>query len=150
MERARLIQGIINMQHGIAPGMKRHDFEPWIDLNLTIGQLKSLFFINAVGSTNVRNLADVLGRTSSEVTRIIDRLVAQGLVSRQENPEDRRMLMLTATKTGNALVDRLHESRLTHMRHILERLSDSELETLASAISIMARAAQVTDGEEKS
>lgn len=147
MERERLIQKIIKMENGINRSVGRHEPEAWMDLNLTIGQLKSLFFISTVGSTNFRNLAVALGRTPPEVTRIIDRLVEQGLVSRRENPKDRRMLVLKTTEAGKALVDRLKESRLSRMRHIMERLSEDELKTLVQGLAILTRVADVPDGE---
>jgi DNA-binding MarR family transcriptional regulator len=118
-----------------------------MDLNLTIGQVKSLFFIDYEGSTNFRKLAAALARTPPDVTRIIDRLVEQGLVNRRENPEDRRMLMLTTTEAGKALAARLRESRMTHIHHMLEQLSEEELATLAKGLAVLARVVSTQAGE---
>jgi len=52
-----------------------------MDLSLTIGQLKSLFFIDFEGSTNFKKLATALGVTPPNVTGIVDHLVEQGLVT---------------------------------------------------------------------
>jgi len=68
--------------------------DAWMELSLSVAQLKSLFFISKEGSTNFKKLAQALRVTPSNVTGIVDHLVEEGLVSRQENPEDRRMLML--------------------------------------------------------
>jgi len=118
-----------------------------LDLNLTIGQLKSLFFIESEGSTNVKKLANALGVTPPDVTRIVDRLVKQGLVNRRENPEDRRMLLLQATEKGGALLARLRENKITHLSHILEHLSTEELTRLAQGLTALVRATEVQRGE---
>ena len=94
---------------GDAPGV-------WLTLNLTIAQLKSLFFINFEGETNLKSLATALGVTPPNVTGIIDRLVEHGLVSREYNQLNRREQVLKLTAGGEELINRLNQltvSRLT-------------------------------------
>jgi len=126
MEKARLIEEIIQLQQRIGYAVRQYAPEAWMDLSLTIGQLKSLFFIDFEVSTNPRKLATALGVTPPNVTAIVDRLVEQGLVSRQENPEDRRMLLLKTTDKGKALLAKLRESRISRMSGILAQLSLKE------------------------
>ena len=141
-DRARLIEEVVQLQRRIGHTMGQYAPHAWMDLNLTIGQLKSLFFIDFQGSTNFKKLADVLGVTPPNVTGIIDRLVGQGLVSRKENPEDRRMFLLKTTDKGKALLARLRESRLSHISDILMQLSLEELATLAQGLTAVARAVE--------
>ncbi len=117
-----------------------------MDLSLTISQLKSLFFIDFEGSTNFKKLATALGVTPPNVTGIVDRLVEQELVSREENPEDRRMLLLKTTDKGKALLAKLRESRISRMSGILARLSLEELSALAQGLTALARAAESQQG----
>ena len=42
----------------------------------------------------------------------MDHLVEEGLVSRQENPQDRRMLMLQLTDKGKALLVKLRRGKV--------------------------------------
>ena len=100
------------------------------------------FFISFEGSTNFKKLADALGVTPPNVTGIVDRLVEQGLVSREENPEDRRMLLLKTTDKGKALLAKLRESRISRMSGILAQLNLEELSALAEGLSAVARAGQ--------
>ncbi len=146
-DRETLIQEIIRLHRGISRNIGRHEPEAWMDLNLTIGQVKSLFFIDSEGSTSSRKLASALGRTPPDATRIIDRLVEQGLVSRRGNPEDRRMLILTTTEAGKALAARLRESRMSHIHNMLEQLNEEELSTLAKGLAVLARAVSNQTGE---
>ena len=145
MDRAELIEEIIQLQQQVVQvehAMERHAPEAWMELSLTIGQLKSLFFIDFEGSTNFKKLATALGVTPPNVTGIIDHLVEQELVSREENPEDRRMLLLKTTDKGKALLARLRESMITRMSGILTQLSLEELSALAKGLSALARAGE--------
>ena len=142
VNRAELTEKIIRLQQ-MSHAMGQYAPEAWMDLNLTIGQLKSLFFIDSEGRTNFRKLATALGVTPPDVTRIIDRLVEQGMVSRRENPEDRRMQLLQATKKGKALLATLRENKTTNLYRILAHLSTDELNTVAQGLSSLVRAAEL-------
>jgi DNA-binding MarR family transcriptional regulator len=113
-----------------------------MELNLTIGQLKSLFFIDFEGSTNFKKLAAALGVTPPNVTGIVDHLVKQELVSREENPGDRRMILIKTTDKGKTLLAKLRERRISRMSGILAQLSLEELTALAKGLSAVARAGE--------
>ena len=120
-----------------------------LDLNLTIGQLKSLFFIGFEGSTNVSRLAEALGVTPPNITGIVDRLVEQGLVSRQENPENRRMTLLKLTEKGNQTLNKLRINELSHISTILNKLTVEELSALVQGLSALVRVTKQIEGEER-
>jgi MarR family transcriptional regulator, organic hydroperoxide resistance regulator len=116
--------------------------EPWIELSLTIAQLKSLFFIADKGKTNFKKLADALGVTPPNVTGIVDRLVEHGLVSRTENPEDRRIMLLQITAKGRNLLHTLQQNRASHMATILGKLSDEDIAALLRGMKALAEDAR--------
>ena len=145
--RAELTKEIIRLQQ-MSHAMGQYAPEVWMELNLTISQLKSLFFIDSEVSTNFRKLATALGVTPPDVTRIVDRLVEQGLVSRRENPEDRRVQLLQATKKGKSLLAKLRENKTTHLYRILTHLSTEELTTVVKGLDALVRAAELQRGEE--
>jgi DNA-binding MarR family transcriptional regulator len=137
-DRAQLIEGISDTMQQIARTWQ-FDPEVWLDLELTIVQLKSLFFIDFEGSTNFKNLAGALGVTPPSVTGIVDRLVEQGLVSRWENPDNRRMQVLKTTDNGKALLAKLTESRRGRISSLLDRLSLHDLTGLARILATMSK-----------
>ena len=147
MDRAELTKEIIELQRRLNRDMRRYTLDAWMELNLTIPQLKSLFFIANRGSTNFTKLASALGVTPSNVTGIVDRLVEQGLVSRQENPEDRRMLMLRVTDKGEAIIANLRERRASHISEILTHLSLEELNSVFKGLGLLVQAAEVHGGK---
>jgi len=149
MGKSQLIQEIVELERQVGRIIGQHAQIIWIDSGLTLTQLRSLFLIANKGSTNFRKLAEALGVTPSNVTGIVDRLVEQGLVSRTQNPEDRREMTLQATDKGQALVSNLKEVGIKHMTQILSLLNLEELSALAQGLSAFIKAAETYKGRIK-
>jgi MarR family transcriptional regulator, multiple gene regulator MgrA len=64
----------------------------------------------------------------SDVSRIVDRLHDKQLISRKENPEDRRLKMIEINENGLSLLDRLYECE-KKADTLLKNLTESELAT---------------------
>jgi len=73
-------------------------------------------------------IADALSCDASNVTGIVDRLVAQDLVIRQESPKDRRTKTLRLTTKGHQIMERI-EAALPE-RIGCEKLAEKELVSL--------------------
>jgi DNA-binding MarR family transcriptional regulator len=143
--RVRVIENITDIMQRVGHAWK-FDPEAWLNLDLTIVQLKSLFFIDFEGNTNFKNLAVALGVTPPSVTSIVDRLVDQGLVSREENPENRRMQVLKTTDKGKALLAKLTESRRSRISSLLSNLSLQDLASLARILAAMSETIEHSQG----
>jgi len=145
MQREEFIKQIIEMQRKIDRAPRQYELDVWMDLPVTIAQLKSLFFISSQGKTNLMNLAAALKVTPTNMTGIIDRLVKQGLVSRTENTNDRRMLVLCLTGKGEELIARLREKRRGYMKDVLAYMSIDELITLEQGLNSMIKANKIDE-----
>ncbi len=75
-----------------------------VDPRVTLTQFRSLAVLADRGETNLSKLAAELDVNASTAMRVIDRLVAAGLVSRTENPATRREVVLCLTPAGKKLV----------------------------------------------
>jgi DNA-binding MarR family transcriptional regulator len=64
---------------------------------------------------------------------LVNRVVAAGLVERQPDPNDQRVIRVVLTKKGRDVIDELSESHLRELEHVGEQLGISEelLEQLA-------------------
>jgi MarR family transcriptional regulator, organic hydroperoxide resistance regulator len=140
VEKSDLIKEIIYHHRLVDRFLRQNESDVWMDISLTINQVKALFFIANEGSVNFRKLAQAMKVTPSNVTGIIDRLVDQGLVTRTENPDDRRMLMLELTAKGDALIAKLRERRMSQMSLILDRMSTAELVNIAQTFVLLNKA----------
>jgi DNA-binding MarR family transcriptional regulator len=98
--------------------------------NLTMKQLKLVMFLSAGGSASGQDLAHNLGVGLGTVTGIVDRLVAHGLVSRNEDPQDRRVRRVELTPEGAALVEEINNPGLKHYRCIMNHLDTETLRAL--------------------
>ena len=83
-----------------------------------------------LGPTNDQ-LRRILGLSHSGTVRLVDRLVADGLVQRREG-SDKREIALYATKRGKALREKILKERLAAIRPLLDPLTNVEQETLAA------------------
>jgi MarR family transcriptional regulator, organic hydroperoxide resistance regulator len=147
IEKGQLIEQVIELHRQVDRLFRDPNVDVWIAMNLTRAQLKSLFFISREKETNFTKLAGTLGVTPSNITGIIDRLVKQGLVTRNPNPKDRRIILLRVTGKGEALVADLREHRIRQLLVILENMNPQDLSSLIGAYSALLEAAEVRKKE---
>src|SRR5580765_4537501 len=81
----------------------------------------------------MRRLAETLSCDASNVTGLVDRLEARGLVQRQASPEDRRVKVLLLTTAGSRLRSSLLR-RMTAQSHPLSRLSVQQQRALVKIL----------------
>jgi MarR family transcriptional regulator, organic hydroperoxide resistance regulator len=136
-DRKYLINEIIGYQKQIGHIIHGDGQNVWLALNLTIAQLKSLMFIRYRGQTNFKTLASALRVSPPNVTGIVDRLVEQGLVSREDNPENRRMQILKVTEKGERLTGELMERGDTYLYTTLDRMKTEDLECLSRGMAAL-------------
>jgi DNA-binding MarR family transcriptional regulator len=96
----------------------------------------------------MRQLADQVLLSKSGVTRLIDRLVADGLVARDACVTDARGAEAVLSEAGLA---RLRAASSTHLRgiadHFLEVLDDGQLAEIGRAMQIVADKAGIEPAE---
>jgi MarR family transcriptional regulator, organic hydroperoxide resistance regulator len=149
MEKLKLINEIIVLQRKIDQSRRQYESDAWIGLDITIPQLKSLFFIRNQETTNLSKLAIALNVTPTNVTGIVDRLVKKGLITRTESDQDRRILLLRATNEGEELVARLRETRRGYMSELLGHMNANELAALAKGFTLLVKAIETHEKETK-
>jgi DNA-binding MarR family transcriptional regulator len=81
-----------------------------------------------------RRLADELGLTPGTVSVRIDRLVEDGLVSREPDPDARRNVLVALTPRGRELFERVVPAHLANEARLLSALSESEQKLLADLL----------------
>ncbi|MEV6378886.1 MarR family transcriptional regulator [Streptomyces sp. NPDC051773] len=87
----------------------------------------------------MRRLAQKLRCEPSNVTGIVDRLEARGLVERRPDPNDRRVKLAAATDDGRRVARSLRDS-LDFAREPLAALSTTERESLRDLLRRMLEA----------
>lgn len=91
-------------------------------------------------------LRRILGLSHPGSVRLVDRLVADGLVERRAG-RDRRAVALYLTDTGHALREALLVGRLAALRPLLAPLSDAEQISLGTLLAKLLAALPTNDDE---
>jgi DNA-binding MarR family transcriptional regulator len=89
-------------------------------------------------------LRRILGLSHPGTVRLVDRLVADGLVERRMG-RDKRVIALHLTDRGNTLREDLLFGRLAAIRPMLEPLTHTEQDALASLLHKMLSSMETTD-----
>lgn len=97
-------------------------------------QLRILVVIASRGSASLGELADATGITLSKASRTCDRLVGKRLVSRDDDPSDRRTLKLTLTPSGRRIVARVTQARRNAIAPMLAAMPTQRRYELMSAL----------------
>ncbi len=69
----------------------------------------------------------------SDTSRIVDRLVAKQLVKKVTNNKDRRLVDVTITDKGQALLKKL-DVQIKYIDEILKNITDQEAETISNLL----------------
>ena len=96
---------------------------------VTYSQWFVLGIIELGKNASIKDIAKMLGMTSSAATQLVDGLVQSGYVLRQDNPKDRRAVQLALAAKGVKQFAAMKEERMNEMARLFEALSESELQT---------------------
>ncbi|MCC6237415.1 MAG: MarR family transcriptional regulator [Dehalococcoidia bacterium] len=116
--------------------------EPWLDLDLTMKQLKVLMVLCSLGPTRPSVIASCIGGSAANATGVLDRLEAQGYVERRPDTADRRALLVGLTDSGQTTVDRLHSAGQERLSRALVGMAGPDLEALHQGLAALVEATQ--------
>ena len=113
---------------------------------MSFGQMVLLRVLVQKGKASPKELAEALSVTTGNVTGLLDKLEAAGLVTRTRSAKDRRVVHIELTakarqrfrKVQRAAVDMLSEAfegwtqpQITQLQDLLERLSSNQRRAVA-------------------
>jgi DNA-binding MarR family transcriptional regulator len=117
----------------------------WLELDLSITQLKSLVMLSLRGPQPVGCLAAAFRVSEPSASQLLDRLEQRGLVRRDPDPQDRRRTIVSLTADGDALLDKVRASRAASAERLLSELSTDDLRSLARGTGALAEAAAAAE-----
>ena len=107
---------------------------------LSAPRLSALSVIVFAGPLSLAELAAAEQVRPPTMSRIVDALVAAGLVTREAAPNDRRSVRIAATGEGRRVMEAGRERRVRALVARLETLSGSERRALARGVELIERA----------
>jgi DNA-binding MarR family transcriptional regulator len=103
--------------------------------SLTGAQAKVLALLRR-GPMPMRHIAQTLSCEPSNITGIVDRLESRGFVTREADPQDRRVKLVAATEAGREAAEELRDS-LDFAREPLAALAAEERAALRDLLHRM-------------
>ena len=103
----------------------------WRDLDISMQQLRAIYFLRDEEEASVGRLAELFGIGLPGASLLADRLVRAGYVERRDDPADRRRVLLRLTRVGLRLVTDLREGSHSLLRRWMSSLSEEDLAALA-------------------
>jgi DNA-binding MarR family transcriptional regulator len=87
----------------------------------------------------ITDLAAREGVTQPAITLLVNRLQRRGWVERAADPDDRRAVLVTLTRTGDQVFGLLRAEYRALLHEEMATLDDDDVETLADAVEILDR-----------
>ena len=105
--------------------------------DLTVPLFRTMMFLGGHPGVSLLDLAAHLGLTSPSVCKIVDGLVAHGLVMRQHSNIDRRKITLALTPEGRKVLDEARTSTQARLADLLGSLSAAQCKLVIQALEIL-------------
>jgi DNA-binding MarR family transcriptional regulator len=103
---------------------------------LSFVQFKAMMELSASGADDpyLQELAESLGASMPSLSRAVDGLVRKDLVTRSEDPDDRRRRRVALTPAGREITDRFFQSRAAGVIRFASSLTGEQRQSLDAAI----------------
>jgi len=105
-------------------------------LELSMTQAEVVSYLTERHETTMGELSDHISVSLSAMTGVVDRLVQKGLVSRDRDETDRRVVRVSLTPAGDQLAAEVGQAKKAHAIAVLGALDESDRERL---LEIMAK-----------
>jgi DNA-binding MarR family transcriptional regulator len=113
---------------------------------LTFVQMKAIVNLQAPDpEATVSALSEELGVSAASASRATEGLVRKKLVSRVEDPDDRRVKRLALTAKGRRLADRIISARLAGLEEFTSSLEAEERRKLESALDALLERPEIAE-----
>ncbi len=115
--------------------VRRRDDESGV----TAPHLSALSVLVFGGARTLGELAEAEQVRPPSITRIVRNLEADGLVEREPDPADRRIVRVRATEKGRRILEEGRRRRISDLAARLRAVDASDLETLERAAELIER-----------
>ncbi len=130
----------------LSMGRSMRDFVAFMrDHGLSMSQVSLLFRLYYQGQCGVSDIASHLTVSNAAASQMVERLVQQGWLERNEDPNDRRAKQVALSPAGQQLIRDGIEARVHWMGELTAILSAEEQSAIAAAMEALTRAAQQLD-----
>ncbi len=130
-----ILESIPVVMHYLRRGIRRE-----LGDKASIPQIRALSFIRRNPTSTLTTVSEYLAVSNATTSSIVDRLVKKGLVSRTEDPKERRCLQLSVTPKGQEEYRVVQEVAIAELTRVLTRLPDDQVRQIQEGLRILKEA----------
>ncbi|UQA96661.1 MarR family winged helix-turn-helix transcriptional regulator [Streptomyces halobius] len=105
-----------------------------VEDTLTLPQFRMLVVLDSRGPMNISRLGEHLDVIPSTAMRMVDRLVAAGMLQREPSPANRRETLISLTGAGRRVVHEATERRRAEIARIVDAMPPAQRAGLVKAL----------------
>ena len=105
--------------------------------SLSVPQFRVLAFLSHHPGASLSDVADHIGITRASASTMVERLVQRNVVDRQEDPNERRHIMLKLTPTGSDLLEEMRNSTRQKIAELLDELTPEQLGHISAGLVLL-------------
>jgi MarR family transcriptional regulator for hemolysin len=105
--------------------------------DLTVPQFRTLAFVERNRGTSLSAVANHMGLTLPSTSKLVDGLLDRGMLTREDNPADRRRVKLGVTNHGLRILETSRRGTLMYLTGKIASLSTDEREVIVKAMKAM-------------
>ena len=108
-------------------------------LNITMTQFDIIATLGNQPPMSCKQLGEKTLITKGTMTGVLERLEEKGIIRRDLNTEDARSQLISLTKKGQQLFEKIFSEHMNHLQKAFGKLSQKELEELAVSLEKLNR-----------
>lgn len=125
MPERKPLESLFHLVHALKKQL--HGQAAQLDLSITPMHIRVMKIIDRKKPCTAIDIASFLGRDKAQVTRLVNTLIENGLITKEPNPNDKRSQYLCTTDSGNILVEDIANIDLKTMKKMTKNITSAEL-----------------------
>jgi DNA-binding MarR family transcriptional regulator len=110
--------------------------------SLPLAQLRLFWAVSHCPEATMTDLSERLGVSQSTVTQLADRLVNRGMIVRQDDANDRRIVRLRLSEAGQKLLEQDKQEDRRRIQRVWDALSEPERAAVMQGLETLGRVAE--------
>ncbi len=114
-------------------------------LGLTMSQFDVIATLGNTTGMSCRDIGEKTLMVKGTLTGVLDRLEKKQLITRAENPQDKRSVLVQLTATGQRVFESAFPAHLAYLERAFKRLGKQRLATLQQELAALRQALEQSD-----
>ena len=121
----------------------------WLQLDLTMPQLKVVLLLFLSGPSRMSEIASALDVSLATASGVVDRLAERKIVLRENDPDDRRVVLCHLSENGENMIGGLWHLARERTRELLGMVEPTKLVLVTEVLEALLKAGAVSRGDSR-